>query len=329
MPSWFEQLVGFEEESPTQVRSHLKLKEGRLISNVNNQSFDVGALELPTLKELRATVKGYPEAENQLREVVGDVQRFHELTENAGATFQAASQFNLLEMVGPTVRPEQGVGRYERDKTQGPACAIACGAGTIFRNYFVKVNGQIGQTEENQIDCLSEIGAYFNNPVAKHWRMQNGYALASEPGLAAISEQIRDLDAEAYEALKGLLKIGIQKDTQVTLSNGQHKVTQVYCSALPVAYSAIAAEKWEAFARLILDATYEATFLAAIANKQRTRNTHLFLTLVGGGAFGNQPAWIFDAITKNLKKFQRAGLDIYFVSFGQSSALVQQILKSI
>ncbi|MCK5683507.1 hypothetical protein KAJ27_05280 [bacterium] len=50
--------------------------------------------------------------------------------------FQVASQFNLLEMVSPGVTPEEGVGRYEHDHTQGPACAIACGVGTIYRNYF-------------------------------------------------------------------------------------------------------------------------------------------------------------------------------------------------
>jgi hypothetical protein len=38
--------------------------------------------------------------------------------------------------------PEQGVGRYENDFTQGPACAVSAGAGTIYRNYWVPVNGE-------------------------------------------------------------------------------------------------------------------------------------------------------------------------------------------
>ncbi len=69
-----------------------------------------------------------------LSEVVPDVQALHLLPENAGAVFQVASQFNLLEMVGPSVTPEDGVGGYEFDRTQGPACAIACGAGSHRRN---------------------------------------------------------------------------------------------------------------------------------------------------------------------------------------------------
>jgi hypothetical protein len=41
--------------------------------------------------------------------VTGDVWRMHLLPENAGALFQLASQFNLLEMTGPEVTPENGV----------------------------------------------------------------------------------------------------------------------------------------------------------------------------------------------------------------------------
>ena len=73
--------------------------------------------------------------------VTGDVQQMHQSPENAGALFQVASQFNLLEMVSPTVTPEDGVTRYQHDRTQGPACAIAAGAATIYRNYFAPVGG--------------------------------------------------------------------------------------------------------------------------------------------------------------------------------------------
>ena len=38
---------------------------------------------------------------------------------NAGAVFQAASQFNALEMTGPGVSPRRGVAIYINDPTQG------------------------------------------------------------------------------------------------------------------------------------------------------------------------------------------------------------------
>ena len=75
-------------------------------------------------------------APTRISEVVGDVRALHLDPQNGGALFQAASQFNLLEMTGPSLTPEQGVGIYENDQTQDPACAIACGGGAIFRNYF-------------------------------------------------------------------------------------------------------------------------------------------------------------------------------------------------
>ena len=79
-----------------------------------------------------------------LREVVANVQTLHQDPNNRNAIFQVASQCNLLEMVGPSVTPESGVTGYYYDKTQGPACAISCGAGTVYRNYFVPLTGAGG-----------------------------------------------------------------------------------------------------------------------------------------------------------------------------------------
>ena len=47
----------------------------------------------------------------------------HRSPENARALFQVASQFKLLEMVGPA---DAGawLTRYKDDPTQGPACAV-------------------------------------------------------------------------------------------------------------------------------------------------------------------------------------------------------------
>ena len=54
--------------------------------------------------------------------------------------------------------PEHGVTRYQHDHTQGPACAIAAGAATIYRNYFAPVGGSHGQTTERQFDGLADLG---------------------------------------------------------------------------------------------------------------------------------------------------------------------------
>jgi hypothetical protein len=198
---WFKKLVGFYENTPSQVRDNFNLEGEFLTSKVNGRRMRCGKLTIPSLQELReqATDVGSYAGTIKIDEVVADVQRLH--LNNPGATFQAASQFNLLEMASPEYTPELGVDIYENDRTQGPACAIACGAGTIYRNYFVELEGQTGQTKTKQVDCLSEIGAYFNNDTQAHWTMENGYAFATEKGLRQITETLEQLtDQEGVEA---------------------------------------------------------------------------------------------------------------------------------
>lgn len=328
---WFETLTGFAEESPDQVREHISIVGNKLISSVNNQSFQWGSLEIPTLADLKKQADALPSAIGKLkvREKVGDVQQLHTLPENKHALFQAASQFNVLEMVSPSVTPEQGIGRYEYDRTQGPACAIACGAGTIYRNYFVEVNGQIGQTANNQIDCLDEIGKALGNTDQALWKMTNGYAFPSLEGLKTINAHISNLSDAEREALKGKLKIGIQWDTEVTLHGNGQLVSQAYCSALPVAYSTIESHRWGPLARLILEATYEATLIAGQINFTKTGSNRVFLTLVGGGAFGNDFYWIADAMEQAFLKMAHSGLDVQIVSYGNSNQQVQAMIQGL
>lgn len=328
---WFEKLLGFREENPKQVRKNIEIIDNKIISKVNSNEFVFGKLEVPTLEGLRnqEPLRKQYKSKIKVSEVVGNIQTFHQEKDNNGAFFQAASQFNLLEMVGPHVTPERGVSLYDNDYTQGPACAIACGAGTIYRNYFAKVNNQIGQTLSNQIDCLKDIGLELENDKYNLWEMSNGYAIVNSEGLKNIRTQIKNKTFQDYEKLKGKLRIGIQWDTEVTIADNQNIVSQAYCSALPVAYSDIEKEEWESFARLILEATYEATFYASLINYTKTGNNKVFLTLVGGGAFGNLNDWIFNAITKSVIKFSNTPLDIRIVSYGNSNLEVRELVKSL
>ena len=324
---WFEKLTGFKEMNPNQVRQNIEISGNTLKSKVNGAKYIFGRLEVPTLEELK---KLAPSLNNynskiQISEVIGDVQMLHKDPANNGALFQAASQFNLLEMVRPGITPEMGISSYEDDLTQGPACAVACGAGTIYRNYFANVNGQIGQSKNNQIDCLKDIGIELGNTESSLWEMKNGYALANIEGLKYITNKINKLSIQEYEKLKSKLRVGIQWNTEVTLNNSKNLVTQVYCSALPVRYSYIDSIHWTEFASLILEATYEATFYAALINYNNTGNNKVFLTLVGGGAFGNRSEWVTDAIRKSISKFSNTPLDIRIVSYGSSKLEVREL----
>jgi len=315
---WFERLMGFVEQSPEQVRANIALDGEELISKVTGLRVRCGRLTTPSLAELRAATRELaPTPRATMQEVVGDVGELHRRSGNAGALFQAASQFNLLEMSAPSVTPERGVGIYELDHTQGPACAVSCGAGTIQRNYFAPVGTQIGQTATAQLDCLAELGAAIHPDL---WEMKNGYALAHEEGLARINRHLALATDAERDALRGLLRVGVQHDAGVL--GTEHCVTQVYGSGMPVSYGRPPEALWEPIARLVLEASYEATLRVARARGIRT----VFLTLLGGGVFGNDPRWIGDSILRALSLV--GGLDVRVVSYGRSQLLVQHMVKA-
>jgi hypothetical protein len=330
---WFEKLTGFRETDYDDTRAKLSIEGSRLHSLVNGKSYEIGQLELVSLQALRQRVKSAGAAPGRLKVslVTGDARDLHRSPENSGALFQVASQFNLLEMVGPGVTPEQGVTRYQYDFTQGPACAIAAGAATIYRNYFAPVGGDEGQTKDRQLDGLAELGEALskslNLPVGALWEMCNGYALCSAAGLDAIAAHIGTLQQDQVDELRGKLRIGIHSDVAVTDAERDPLplVSQAFCSALPVAYGSVPSARWKPFASLVLEAAYEATMLAAILNKKRGATNIVLLTLLGGGAFGNDVAWIRAAIRRAFRMMSGFELDARIVSYGDPPPEIEQI----
>lgn len=315
---WFESIAGFREEGYEATQAKLKVVGDRLHSTKSDRTCAVGRLETPSLAELRQRTTGLLTGQGATRVscVQGDARRMHRDSANAGALFQVASQFNLLEMVHPSVSPEAGVTRYESDRTQGPACAIAAGAGTIYRNYFASVDGHLGQRQDRQIDCLSGIGEALGNADGSLWKMRNGYCLTTDEGLAGIDGRLRSLDPAKRDEIKGRLRIGMHWDVEVTDEGAGHLVSQAYCSALPVSYNQIRQRAhWARFACLVLEAAYEATLLSAALNRQANEVPVVYLTRLGGGAFGNDSQWITAAMRDALALCRDAALDVRVNSY--------------
>lgn len=313
---WFEALTGFREDGYDATRERLTVEGDELVSLVNAARYGIGKLTVPTLWELRQSAV-VDRGRTTVSNVVGDARALHSSPEFEGATFQVASQFNLLEMTAPGVTPEAGVTRYQDDPTQGPACAMAAGAATIYRNYFAEVDGQPGQTHDRQLNALTKIGTALADaigvPVSALWTMRNGYALCTEDGLHAIADRLRACSEPETDDLRAQLAIGLHSDVQVTdvVDGPRRLVTQAFCSALPVAYG-VQSPDWEPFARLVLEASYEATLRAATAGSSNV----VLLTRVGGGVFGNDDEWIDDAIERALHIVEFADLDVRLVSRG-------------
>ncbi len=286
--TWFERIFGFEENIQN-IKKYIEIKGEKLYSNANDTEFNMGDLEVVSLRELKQRL---PESGSKkrikLREVFGNVSDFHIKQENA--LFQVASQFNLLEMYRPENTRQMGITIYQYDKTQGPACAMSCAAGTLFRNYFTNVN------------TLQDIQALFLN---KYWDMKNGYTLFRN------TEDLELTIMGNEDRIKDSLSVGIQWNTEVI--NAGHNVSQIYCSAIPVSYNEkTPVHEIELFAKLILEAAYEATFIAAILNEE---SNDLYLTYLGGGAFGNKKEWILSAIEKNLEKYKNYDLNVRIINY--------------
>jgi len=326
---WFEDAFGFTEKGNSHIQGKFELRGDKLFSKTNNREFAIGKFTTPTLEELRKEGKRLLLQQNKKQKspvvlahvTTEDILQEHGKPVNKHALFQVASQFNCLEFVSPSRTPEHGITCYDLDNTQGPACAIAAGAATLYRNYFVPVHShsaysdckqQVGQSRELQLDTLDVLARELNNREEKYWVMKNGYINSSCVRLARLAPLLDPYQAD-IDRLRQLVKIGVHEDVQVTArmdaeqgggDDAERKtpqiVSQVFCSAVGVSYTLVGEKDWHPFAILVLEAAYEATLWQAVINffKNKSVTTPTFLTFLGGGAFGNPSSWIAYAIAR-------------------------------
>jgi len=340
--NWFEKTFGFKERSYEVTRNQFRLEENntKLVSLANGRKFHIGEFGTPSLAELHNQLNALVDEEEEnnddepsgltFQHKIADVKELHMDPENEGAIFQVASQFNCLEMISERVTPDDGITRYMYDRTQGPICAMACSPGTIYRNYLINGHGQgqgqSGGTQGKQIDNLDNVGTILGNYKEKYFSMTNGYALPTQnDSIKSLRRKLEHGGSATINNAMKELKVGVHWDTEVVNTNSMHNqdphlVTQVYSSALPISYDRFNSNTidFEPFARLVLDATYQATFAVAaiIAMKNKNQRVNLYLTKIGGGAFGNDPKWIVDAIRKSIHKYKSYPLNVHLVHYG-------------
>eukprot|EP01038_Epipyxis_sp_PR26KG_P014096 gene14096-18915_t len=347
----------------------------------NNKFFKIGKFSTPTLHQLRKDVSLLMDNMNENKStgsksstsfrhiIAGDVFPMHAKFPNA--LFQAASQFNCLEFTSSKTVPENGISIYAYDNTQGPACAMACAAGTLYRNYFVPVLNHadntldIGQTRDNQINNLDLVEELLDNKSHQYWDVENGYTFTRDPKkLLLLNEKLKALSHEEYENLLGNVKIGLHENVGVNFdsrfnalpSDIDIHVTQAYCSALSCSYSGVSPKYWEGLGKLVLNASYESTLLAAVKNalKNQDSNTNntsgitekngdgsissnetqshrkdVFLTFLGGGVFGNPDEWIANAIGRAIAivSKQNVHLNIYICHYRNIDEDMVQLIE--
>ncbi len=324
--SWFEDLFGFAEGPYAETQARFALDGETLVAPSGR--FGAGRFSTPSLAELREMARGLrPGALRVSHVATGDILEVHARPENEGAMFQAASQLNCLEFADPTDTPEDGITQYAQDPTQGPACSLACAAATVARNYLVPVDGQPGQTRDRQLNNLAGVQAALGE-AGGLIEVVNGYTFSRPERLEALGRAIAAADPDA---LRGALRIGVHADVEVTFARRferpatPRRVSQAFCSALSCGYASGALHQWRPIARLVLEAAYEATLLAAIVDAARAAGSgRVWLTFLGGGAFGNSPVWIYDAIGRALRACEDRELEVVIAHHRQIDEAARQ-----
>lgn len=328
---WFETLFGFVEADWNATQVQFAFEGTTLTSSVNGRSFDAGAFETPRVAELRDRV-GQPQGSPRVRhEAIGDVLELHAARENRDAMFQVASQLNCLEFADPRETPEDGVTPYAYDPTQGPACSLAAAAATVYRNYFVPIGDDVGQRADRQLDNLADALALLGPPET-FATVRNGYAFSDEGRLQGTGPA---LEAAGRDAFIGRMRVGIQTRAQVTFASRfvepaePTHVSQAFCSALSCGYDRSPRHLWAPVATAVLDAAYEATLLAARAGvAEGTCSGIVWLTFLGGGAFGNDPTWIADAIARAIRIAGDETLDIRIAHHRRIDPVMRERISS-
>jgi hypothetical protein len=315
---WFETLFGFR-ESVREVYADFTVTEfddhAELTSKVNGRTFNAGRF---TVRNIPSFPTYAPVGGGKLHVIRGnglsgkdnivDVLLAQSNKLFDGATFLAASNFNCLEFVGMSQTAADGVTQYCGDATQGPYCALAAGAATVYRNYFMKhESGKQGQLEEE----VHLLRATPLDPFVKH-----GYPRLTARELASIAKHDWDDLDQFY--------VGVHENCEVTTTRSRRRlfklapperiVHQVYAAALNFGGSVAQCEDSIRIGGQILTAEYRATVLAAweLSRKYpgRKGSNRLVLTFLGGGVFGNPRDMICKAIIESKDVIVQSGLEV-------------------
>lgn len=344
---WFEFLFKIEEsdlkrDNISTVESDKKRMQ-LTINGVDAGPFEIGHFTTPNIQALQIANKEHQNSETTETRVVhlatSSILSEHSKEENMHATFQAASQYNALEFDNDSVTPEYGIARYAGDNTQGPDCALACAAGTLYRNYArIMPNDQKGQSADNQINYLDDLVEILRTNSGGVLTVPNGYTKATDKDLQSINEYLINLDETQRDDLIKVIKIGVQEDVGVTFSSREpwtqtnHAdppyVTQVYAAAPAIGYATTYEQRnnnsWDLLSKLLLDSQYEGTIRAAYENKLRhypkfLQANKVHLTFLGGGVFGNKIEYIMAAIARAVKiaETENMGLEIVIDHYGE------------
>jgi hypothetical protein len=228
-------------------------------------------------------------------------------TGTSDTVFQVASNFNGIEAINDDIYPDvqSFVEQYIYDRTQGPVASISAGGAAIARvhaAFFDTSEKDWMQTKEHQINIIEELHEYLPT--------HNGYIRFS-----GNEKELPQSDKEKDELFRKM-HVCYHENVQVTSGHRTAQsieilkkpkyIDQVFCAAINIHQGESGRfnktlPHINDSCQFILNSAYNSTYLVTVAKKKK----HLYLTLIGGGAFGNSRKWIFDAILNAHLKYTK------------------------
>lgn len=237
---------------------------------------------------------------------------------------QVASNMSGIEQTSEHVDLKESdfITNYIYDRTQGPRASIAAGPSAISRFFFGEMDDKkiklfnrykeepmsnknsMNTAIANMSQIFDQSNFLKNKSLVPYFPVKNGYVIYSEnEHMPAFPTNLLE-----QELLSSNVCVGIHTDCQLTYmpsdgtefttcSHTKQKVTQVLCAAVNMRQGTsgqrnASYDDAEQKARFILKAMYEGVYLTAMNLKKKK----VMLTLLGGGVFGNNLEWVYDAI---------------------------------
>lgn len=329
--SWFSNFFGVSETDLTHeslqpdgsygVLSHLiryDKKTGILHTPKGNHF--AGWFIAPSVEEIISTIQNIkPKSGRICIKFVRNqsISEYISQQKESGRIYQAASQFNALEMINPSKTPSEGITGYIYDRTQGPAVALTSVAGTYVRNYYIP--SILGR----QFNALKEIGLshtngyllWGNNPHITHEIIKNGKINKLK------------IPATIFSRLDGLYS-GLHS-VMYERCDSEYYNHQIYTSAVPVDTYGNHGDSQiqDQIAHLFLLAAYKGVIGLGIIlhhyEKQfnlTTRQRPLIdLCLIGTGAFNNRPEIVINSLNKAILFYEGYDIDLNIHVVGESN----------
>lgn len=292
------------------------------------RSVKIGTWTQPSLNELRQRVSKKLSSQRMLtgnlRLIIhdpknpceSDIRYLH--TRYPDAFFMLASNFNALE--GGMGDYRVGHDHMNTGPVQGEEAVMATMGAGIFRRYFLPRINLL-----QNMNHLFNIDTTYGTPIIIG--LKNSTLKLTPQDMASLSIGIHSDIAVTSEYnpdnkmihRSGQYHIPAYNLETPIIGPGSVRVSHIITSGHDLRNVDPQSEEQQDIARAIIVASYEATLLAAIDGDAKK----LVLTMLGAGAFNNNPMWIVEALNRLIPVIVLSDMDIYIV-VRHSNAKVQQ-----